>query len=78
MAIKSPLIGKTVRELHFRSRYNAAVVAVHRDGTRMPLRVQDIVLEVGQLHVGRTHVLMPLLVQGTCSDRPGGGGGRGV
>ena len=27
---KGPLVGQTVRELRFRSKYNAAVVAVHR------------------------------------------------
>lgn len=46
VAYRSPLIGKTVRELHFRTRYNAAVVAVHRDDARIPLRIQDIVLQV--------------------------------
>ena len=43
----SPLIGATVREAGFRQLYNAAVVAVHRNGTRLPNKVGDIVLEEG-------------------------------
>jgi di/tricarboxylate transporter len=43
----SPLIGNTVREAKFRQIYNAAVVAVHRNGTRILSKVGDIVLEAG-------------------------------
>ncbi len=43
----SPLIGTTVREADFRQRYNAAVVAVHRSGERLPSKIGDIVLEAG-------------------------------
>jgi di/tricarboxylate transporter len=43
----SPLIGTTVRRARFRQRYNAAVVAVHRNGARLPSKVGDIVLEPG-------------------------------
>ncbi|MBN1911708.1 MAG: SLC13 family permease [Pirellulales bacterium] len=43
----SPLIGSTVREAGFRQLYNAAVVAVHRNGARLPNKVGDIVLEPG-------------------------------
>ncbi|MEN6496808.1 MAG: SLC13 family permease [Thermoguttaceae bacterium] len=43
----SPLIGTTVREAKFRQFYNAAVVAVHRNGERVPSKVGDIVLEPG-------------------------------
>ena len=43
----SPLIGTTVREAGFRQLYNAAVVAVHRNGARLPNKVGDIVLEEG-------------------------------
>ena len=43
----SPLIGKTVREAEFRQRYNAAVVAVHRNGERLTNKVGDIRLETG-------------------------------
>ncbi len=43
----SPLIGRTVREAHFRQRYNAAVVAIHRNGARLPSKVGDIELQAG-------------------------------
>ena len=43
----SPLIGKTVREADFRKRYNAAVVAVHRNGERLTNKVGSIRLETG-------------------------------
>ncbi|KAG2448929.1 hypothetical protein HYH02_006277 [Chlamydomonas schloesseri] len=46
---KGPLVGKTVRDIRFRTLYNAAVVAVHREGTRVPLKVQDIVLQGGDV-----------------------------
>jgi len=43
----SPLIGDTVRKANFRQRYNAAVVAVHRNGARLPSKIGDIRLEAG-------------------------------
>ena len=43
----SPLIGLTVREANFRQLYNAAVVAVHRNGLRLTNKVGDIPLEPG-------------------------------
>jgi len=43
----SPLIGTTVREANFRQRYNAAVVAVHRNGERVTNKIGNIVLEPG-------------------------------
>jgi di/tricarboxylate transporter len=43
----SPLIGTTVREANFRQHYNAAVVAVHRSGERLPSKIGDIELEPG-------------------------------
>jgi len=43
----SPLIGSTVREGNFRSQYNAAVVAVHRNGERLTNKIGDIRLEPG-------------------------------
>ena len=30
-----PLVGKTVKQVRFRTRYGAAVIAVHRDGSRI-------------------------------------------
>ncbi len=43
----SPLIGLSVRRANFRRLYHAAVVAVHRNGARLPSKVGDIVLEAG-------------------------------
>jgi di/tricarboxylate transporter len=43
----SPLVGKNIRDANFRATYNAAVVAVHRGGTRLVARIGDIVLRPG-------------------------------
>jgi len=43
----SPLIGLTVREADFRKRYNAAIVAVHRNGERLTNKVGSVRLEPG-------------------------------
>ncbi len=43
----SPLIGSTVKEARFRQLYNAAVLAVHRNGVRMTNKVGSIQLEPG-------------------------------
>lgn len=43
----SPLIGQTVRDADFRRLYNAAVVAVHRNGQRLPNKIGDIELRPG-------------------------------
>jgi len=43
----SPLIGTTVRKAKFRQLYNAAVVAVHRNGQRLPSKIGTITLEPG-------------------------------
>ncbi|MEM9352924.1 MAG: SLC13 family permease [Planctomycetota bacterium] len=43
----SPLIGKTIRDAQFRRRYNAAVVAVHRNGERLTNKIGTIALEAG-------------------------------
>jgi di/tricarboxylate transporter len=47
VAHSSPLAGKTVRELGFRTHYNAAIIAVHRNGERLPGKVGDIELRFG-------------------------------
>lgn len=43
----SPLLGQSVREVDFRAMYDAAVVAVHRNGARLPNKIGDIVLHAG-------------------------------
>jgi di/tricarboxylate transporter len=43
----SPLEGQAIRDADFRALYNAAVVAVHRDGARLTNKVGDVVLRAG-------------------------------
>lgn len=43
----SPLIGMNVRESNFRSRYNAVIIAIHRNGERIQKKIGDIVLRAG-------------------------------
>ena len=42
-----PLLGKTIRDGRFRSVYNAAVIAVARNGERIQAKIGDIVLRPG-------------------------------
>jgi di/tricarboxylate transporter len=42
-----PLIGKTIRDGEFRTRYDAVVIAVHRNGERLRQKIGDIVLKPG-------------------------------
>jgi di/tricarboxylate transporter len=43
----SPLVGKTLRDVEFRGRYQAAVVAIHRAGQRVQAKLGDVRLRVG-------------------------------
>lgn len=43
----SPIIGQPIKESNFRKLYGAAVVAVHRNGARLPNKIGDIVLQAG-------------------------------
>ncbi len=43
----SALVGKSVRESEFRTRYNAVIIAVHRSGERVAGKIGDIVLRPG-------------------------------
>lgn len=43
----SSLVNKTIRSTEFRSRYNAGVIAVHRNNQRITSRVGDIMLKPG-------------------------------
>lgn len=49
----SPVLGKTVKESGFRTLYGAAVVAISRNGERIPGRLGD-----AELHAGDTLVLL--------------------
>jgi di/tricarboxylate transporter len=51
----SPLIGLSVREGEFRSRYDAVIIAVHRNGERVDQKIGDIVLRPGDTLLLETH-----------------------
>lgn len=46
LARTSDLLGKTVRETRFRSRFDAAIIALHREGHRIRQKIGDITLAV--------------------------------
>lgn len=43
----SPILGKTIKECQFRTKYGAGVVAVHRNGERIQSKIGDISLKAG-------------------------------
>jgi di/tricarboxylate transporter len=45
----SPMVGRSVRDLGFRSAYDAAVVAVHRNAEHVPGKIGEIVLRPGDV-----------------------------
>lgn len=47
VSASSPLIGKNVRESNFRSTYNAVIIAIHRNGSRINRKIGDIVIHPG-------------------------------
>ncbi len=49
------MVGKTVREGRFRTRYNAAIIAVSRNGERIHMKIGDIVLKPGDTLLLETH-----------------------
>lgn len=49
VARKGPLVGKTVREVRFRTRYGAAVISVHREGKRVHDHPGQIKLHAGDV-----------------------------
>ena len=50
-----PLVGQTIRESRFRTHYNAAVVAVARNGERLRQKIGDIVLQPGDTLLLESH-----------------------
>jgi di/tricarboxylate transporter len=52
---RCPIVGKNIRDGRFRTRYNAAVIAVARDGRRIPGKIGDIVLETGDTLLLEAH-----------------------
>uniref|UniRef100_A0A7S4EIS4 RCK C-terminal domain-containing protein n=1 Tax=Pseudo-nitzschia australis TaxID=44445 RepID=A0A7S4EIS4_9STRA len=49
IARRGPLVGKTVKQVRFRTRYGAAVIAVHRDGARIHEHPGRIRLQAGDV-----------------------------
>lgn len=47
VSANSPLVGKSVRQARFRTRYKAAILAVHRQGAQIAAKIGDIVLKPG-------------------------------
>ncbi len=45
----SELIGQTLKKIQFRERYDAAVVAVHRNGEKLRGKIGEVILEAGDL-----------------------------
>ena len=41
----SPVLGKTVKECHFRNRYNGVILGIHRGGSRINKKIGDIQLQ---------------------------------
>ncbi len=50
-----PLVGKSIREGRFRTHYNAAVIAVARNGERINKKIGDIVLRPGDTLLLEAH-----------------------
>lgn len=60
MARTSDLLGKTVRETRFRRRFDAAIIALHREGQRIRQKIGDITLAVRcELMAPRSQLLQP-------------------
>jgi di/tricarboxylate transporter len=56
-----PLVGNTIRAGRFRTRYDAAVIAVHRNGRRVDRKIGDIELQAGDTLLLETHPRFPEL-----------------
>lgn len=51
----SPMVGMSVRAGEFRSRYDAVIIAVHRNGERVDEKIGDIILRAGDTLLLETH-----------------------
>ena len=47
VSASSPMVGRGIREANFRTIYDAAIIAVHRNGARLTGKIGDIVLRAG-------------------------------
>ena len=66
VAAGSPLVGHTLKSIGVRSRYEAAVVAVHRGGEQVRRKLGDVTLRAGDV--------LLVLATGDFRQRFGGGG----
>lgn len=55
VSMTSPLANRSIREARFRNRYDAAVIAVHRNGQRLGKKIGDIVIRPGDTLLVETH-----------------------
>src|SRR5690606_36780568 len=55
VSLSSPLVGVSIRDGNFRTVYNAAVIAVARDGERVRKKIGDIVLQPGDTLLLEAH-----------------------
>lgn len=56
VSANSPLVGQSVRGSRFRTRYNAVIIAVHRQGAKVDGKIGDIRLRIGDTLLLDTHV----------------------
>jgi len=49
VSYNSSLIGKTAKEIHFRGRFNAAIIGVHRNGERLSGKIGNVKMEAGDV-----------------------------
>lgn len=49
LSLRSDMLYKTVREARFRSRFNAAIVAIHRQGAPILSTIGDVILQPGDV-----------------------------
>ncbi len=56
VSANSPLVGKSVRQSDFRKKYNAVILAVHRQGQQINAKIGDIVLKTGDTLLLETHL----------------------
>jgi di/tricarboxylate transporter len=49
VSVNSSLINKSVKDINFRGKYDAAVIAVHRNGERLPGKIGSIILKAGDV-----------------------------
>lgn len=55
VSANSPLVGRSVRQARFRTRYKAAILAVHRQGALIAAKIGDIVLKPGDTLLLEAH-----------------------